>query len=92
MNEVAAIEKARSLYRFAMREGAPLSEFLLILTDQEALDLLEPLKRGDLGHFAEHDQLEIDIEEAVRHRNPWSVLEHFQLEGLDICRARERLQ
>jgi len=92
MSMSAAVEKARSLHTFVMSQGAPLNEFALTLTDAEALDLLDPLKAGELGHFGNHEQLEIDIEEAKRRHDPWLVLEHFTIFGLEIRRAQDVLQ
>ena len=88
----AAIGKAESLRRFAQMTGAPLREFKLIATLGEGYELLDYLADGGLGRFACHDQLVADIAEAKAKSDPWIVLQHFQLQGLDIVRADKVLQ
>ena len=77
---VAAMQKAESLAKFARSTGAQLKTFALCLTDQEGLELVEWLLHENPGN----EVLAVDAEIARRTRNPWEILSHFVLLGLDI--------
>ena len=83
----AAIAKAESLARFAQASGSPLNTFALVLTLGEAYELLDYIAAGGLGRCAQHDQLLYDIARAKIDGDPFTVLAHFQLQGLDMVRA-----
>lgn len=81
-----AVEKAESLHKFAKSQGAQLSTFMLILSDKEAMELLEWFKstmyRADVV-------FDLDLEIAHRTGNPWEMLPNFQLMGFEIGRASD---
>jgi hypothetical protein len=81
----AALTKAESLNRFATEQGAPLSTFQLVLTNDEAMDLIAWFIEQQ-GPFP-NEVLIYDAEIARRTKNPWPVLENFQLMGLAIVPA-----
>lgn len=80
----AALEKATSLHRFATDTGSPLSSFLLVLTDPEALELLEWYGTQYAGT---NEVFDLDLAIARRTGNPWPVLENFQVMGLALGKA-----
>jgi hypothetical protein len=82
----AAIDKARSLHRFATEQGAPLDSFKLALTDAEALEALDWFKTQMYRQDAAFD---VDLEIAHRTGNPWQMLSNFQLMGLEVVRAEQ---
>lgn len=77
---VAAMEKAESLRAFAKSTGAQLKTFALCLTTDEALELVDWLMHENPGN----EVLALDAEIAHRTKNPWEILSHFALLGLDI--------
>lgn len=80
-----ALDKAESLARFAREQGAHLSTFKLALTNEEALDLVAWFVEQQ-GPFP-NEVLIMDAQIAARTKNPWPVLENFNLLGLDIVPA-----
>lgn len=80
----AALAKADSLAKFARASGSPLSTFALTLTRGEAYELLDYMAEGGLGKCQYHEQLVEDIRQAKADGDPWAILAHFQLQGLDI--------
>lgn len=85
----AAVHKAASLARFAQGQGSPLATFAVALTEPEAYELLEYIAGGHLVQVENQELLLADIEEAKAKRDPWLVLQHFHLSGLDIARAKD---
>lgn len=79
----AAIAKAEALNRFATDQGAPLSTFALVLTESEAMELME----WYVGEYAGNELLEFDAAQARRTRNPWELLSNFTCMGLAIAPA-----
>lgn len=78
---IAAMAKAESLAHYAKSQGARLSSFVLVLTAQEAYELLDWYGEGY------PDPLLLDDIEAARlDGDPWRVLEHFNLLGLSMTR------
>lgn len=82
--EPAAIGKAESLLRFAGHCGCHPSGFDLILTQQEACDLLEWYALDFEGQNAAFDT---DLDVARRTKDPWSVLANFTVLGLTIVKS-----
>lgn len=80
----AAITKAQALNRFATDQGAPLSTFALVLTESEAMELMEWYV-GEYG--GTNELLEMDAAAARRTRNPWELLSNFTCMGLAIAPA-----
>jgi hypothetical protein len=80
---IAAIEKAQSLYKFANSSGFPLETFALVLSEAEALELVEWYAKEYEGN-AEFD---LDVSIARRTKNPWPLLANFHCMGLEITRA-----
>ncbi len=78
---IAALEKAESLQRFAKSQGAHLSTFVLVLSDDEALELLDWF----VEQHEQNDLLDLDVEDAKRRHNPWPVLEQFSLLGFSMA-------
>lgn len=77
---IAALEKAESLHRFAVEQGARLGSFALTLSDSEALEILD-------WFVAQHPPSELlneDMLIAHATANPWPVLANFQLMGFAI--------
>ena len=85
--EPAALEKAKSLHRFALNSGSSLREFVLCLTEPEALDLVEWYAREYEGISVTFDT---DLEEVRRTGNPWPILKNFNVMGLQLA-ALEKL-
>ncbi len=82
MNEPQALVKAQTLTRYAQARGAHLSTLQLTISDAEGLELLDWL----LGEQPNpHPALIVDVELAHRAANPWPVLEHFRLLGLELA-------
>lgn len=82
----AAVEKAESLHKFAKSQGAQLSTFMLILSDAEALELLDWFQHEMCGYNA---TFMLDLEIAHRTGNPWEMLPNFQLMGFEIGRTSD---
>jgi len=80
----AAIEKAESLYRFALNSGAQVSTFVLCLKPHEAQELLEWYATQYAGRS---EQFDLDLEVARVSGDPWQILDNFQLLGLTLARA-----
>jgi hypothetical protein len=87
---IAALEKAKSLRRFASNQGDPIDRYALALTRGEAYDLLDYMAAGHLGRFQHHDAFVADVMHAKLECDPWGMLKDFQLEGLAIV-PRETL-
>jgi hypothetical protein len=83
----AAIKKAESLYAYANGTGAPLKEFAVALTLGDAYELLDFMASGGMGRYQNHDVLLADIAEAKVAGEPFALLRHFQLSGLEIVSA-----
>jgi len=83
----AAHGKAQELYNFAQQQGAPLSEFVLLVSKEEAWELLDYLVTDPGSGYAGNESLLADIQKAREQDDPYWILENFQLSGLDI-RAR----
>lgn len=75
-----ALEKAESLRKYALAQGAQISTFALVLTDVEGIELCDWLVHENPGNTL----LELDVEIAKRTGNPWTILTHFALLGLEI--------
>jgi len=80
---IAAIEKAESLHKFATSSGMPISTFAVVLSEPEALELLE----WYATQYAGNAEFDLDVDIARRTKNPWPVLDNFQLLGLEIAKA-----
>jgi hypothetical protein len=78
---IAAIEKADSLHRFAVSQGAHLSTFVVVLSDQDALELLDWF----VEQYEFNSLLEMDVAEAKAKHDPWNVLSNFTLHGMSIA-------
>ena len=79
--EPCALRKANALIRHIRYLGATDSDYLLCLSTQEGLELLDWL----IVQNAPNELLDLDVEEAKRLKNPWPVLEHFVLLGLSMA-------
>lgn len=86
----AALTKAKALLHFAGCLGAPVHEFQVICSAAEAYELLDWLSTGGSGPPSE--LLLEDIRQARIDADPWAVLQHFRLLGLEIVRADRVLQ
>lgn len=80
-----AIRKAECLARFVTHSGAPQSEFVVSVTQEEAFELLDYLLECE--RTGDDSVLRSDIATAIKHGNPWPVLENFNLLGFPITRA-----
>jgi hypothetical protein len=80
----AALVKAESLHRFATDQGAPLDTFQLVLTDPEAMELVDWYAKQFGGCNAVFD---VDVEIARRTHNPWDLLSNFQCMGFAMAPA-----
>jgi hypothetical protein len=80
----APLIKAQSLHRFAADQGAPLKEFQLVLTEPEAMELVEWYAAQYGGS---NEVFDVDVEIARRTRNPWDLLSNFQCMGLAMAPA-----
>lgn len=81
IQEPEALAKAESLFKFAQSQGSPLNTFILTLTEQDAMGLLEfyEVQYGNNELFVE------DVAEARRTNDPWGVLAHFELFGFRMA-------
>lgn len=80
----AALVKAQSLHRFAVDQGAPLDSFQLVLTEPEAMELVEWYAKQHGGNSPVFD---VDVEIARRTSNPWDLLANFQCMGFAMAPA-----
>lgn len=80
----AAIVKAHSLHRFAIDQGAPLDTFQLVLTEPEAMELVEWYAGQYGGCNAVFD---VDVDIARRTGHPWNLLANFQCMGFSMAPA-----
>lgn len=80
--------KAQSLQRIAREMGAPLNEYLLTLSDEEAYELLDFMAAGGLGEFENQDLFLEDVRQAKREKNPMAVLEQFTIFGFKMISTR----
>lgn len=81
----AALEKAESLYRFALAQGAKPADYHLTLTTAEGIEILD-------WFMAQHPNNELladDIDLAKEKFDPWPVLMHFTLMGLNIVKRED---
>lgn len=77
----AALEKAESLYRFALAQGAKPAEYQLTLSNAEGIEILD-------WFVAQHENNQLlteDVEAAKISNNPWDVLACFNLMGFSMC-------
>jgi hypothetical protein len=80
----AALAKAESLYQYAQAQGAPLDTFLLVLSQEEAVELLE----WYAGEYAgSSEAFDLDVSIARKAKDPWPVLANFHLLGLEMAPA-----
>lgn len=79
----AALAKAESLAAHAKYLGVQPSEFAVAITLGDAYELLDHLA----AQYPNNAVLTGDILSAKVEANPWRVLEHFQLNGLEIVKA-----
>lgn len=89
MSEPAALQRARQLRQHINHLGAPLEDFFVLVTPEEAWDVIrwyrDELKRQEIGeHELNVSLLDHDIERARRKGDPFPVLENFSLFGLTI--------
>lgn len=84
MMETAAHEKAISLRRYALAQGAKLDTFQLALSLEEGIELLDWLEAQN----PDNELLRDDVAQAKLISNPWAVLENFALLGFLIVPLR----
>lgn len=85
----AALRKAESLFRYATNQGGGLATFEVVLTDAEADELLDWIPISGLVAAEGLPQLEEDIAEARRKKDPWFVLQHFSFYNLPTTPLRK---
>jgi hypothetical protein len=81
----AAVERAKSLHRYAFAQGAGVEDFILTLSDSEGLDLLDWLLEQQRAPDAD---LELEVREAKETGDPWPLLDTFTLMGLHLAPKR----
>lgn len=81
---IAAIAKAQSLLHFAASQGAPIETFKLVLSDQEAMDLLDYTLLQNTYNGVPNQRMMLDVQQAHDTKNPWPVVAHFHLLGFEI--------
>lgn len=86
MPDPSAMEKARSLVRFAKLTGTPLKYYSVMLKDDEAVVLMDWFLEQADPRFVDRQALHLAIIEAKEHNDPWEVLAHFSLLGMSIER------
>lgn len=74
----SALSKAASLHHFAEAQGSPLSTFELVLSEPEAMELLDWYGAQYSGT---NDCFDLDFEEAQLTHDPWPILSQFVLMG-----------
>jgi hypothetical protein len=84
--EPAAIERAKSLYRFALEQGTPPNTFVLTLTHSQATELLEWYATQYTGS---NECFDLDVMIARRTQDPWPVLANFRLYGFEMAKQSE---
>jgi hypothetical protein len=77
--EPIALERAKSLHRYAFSQGAGVTDFRLCLSNAEGMELIRWLAEE---HDFDDEDMEVDIEAAKRRGDPWPVLNQFSLLGL----------
>lgn len=77
----AALEKAKSLLKFASDQGAKQDTFELTLSETEAFELLDWF----IGQYGDNTLLADDVAMARIDKNPWDVLSNFTLLGLKMA-------
>ena len=85
---LAAVRKAEVMRDYAVRTGYRLSTFAVALTAPEAAELVEALEAGRLGLYANMGALKADCARAKQCGDPFYVLQHIQLFGLDLLPAK----
>jgi hypothetical protein len=80
----AALVKAQSLHRFAVDQGAPLNSFQLVLTQPEAMELVEWYAKQYGGN---NPVFNVDLEIVRRTGEPWDLLSNFQVMGFSMAPA-----
>jgi len=84
MSEPAAFERARSLLHHAKYCASPIHQFAVTLTKAEGFELCDwYLKTAD-PRFINVQELWEAVHEARSKDDPWLVLVHFRLLGLEI--------
>jgi len=79
--EPSALTKAASLHHFAASQGCPLESFELVLSEPEALELLDWYGQEYGG---QNECFDVDFEIAKRTQDPWPVLSNFMLMGFKM--------
>lgn len=86
MSEPSAMEKARTLVRFAKMTGTPLKYYSVTITDDEGMVLMDWFMDQADPRMVDCDALRQAIVEAKDHKDPFEVLQHFSLLGMSIER------
>jgi hypothetical protein len=86
---MSAIEKAQALYQFASSQGCPLSTFVLVLSDAEAMEALRELVARIKRLGGGNEQMDIDWQIAIVTGNPWGMLQNFELMGFSMARKSD---
>lgn len=84
--EPEAMEKAKTLRRFAKMTGAPLQQYAVSITDAQGVELMDWFLTQADPRMVDRDSLSLAITEAKAHKDPWEVLQHFSLLGMSIER------
>ena len=87
-----AFERAKSLMQHAQYVGAPLEEFVLELTDSEAFEALDWLATDpENARYINQDLLTLDVAAAKAQKNPWELMNSFQIMGFVVTRRQGEL-
>lgn len=74
--------KAKSLGEFVAYQGAKQSTFMLTLSEEEAMELIDWYSE----QYCDNEMLTQDVDIAKRTKNPWMVLENFRLLGFEMVK------
>jgi hypothetical protein len=81
-----AVERAKSLHRFALEQGALLSTFVVTIRPAEAVELMDWYAAQYEGTNLIFDA---DLAYARATNDPWKLLDNFTLFGMAIGRTEE---
>jgi hypothetical protein len=84
MSEPAALARAQSLIWHAKYCAAPLHQFAVTITKEEGFELCDWYVTQADPAFIDVRELRAAVAEARRKDDPWIVLVHFRLMGLEI--------
>lgn len=72
------------MLHYATSQGSPIETFKLVLSNQEAMDLLDYTLLQNTHMGIPNPLLQMDVQRARDLKDPWPVVKHFNLLGFEI--------